>query len=67
MTPMSWVISISAMPLVALQAAQQVEDLRLRRHIERGRGLVGDQNVGIAGQCHGDADALAKPAANWKG
>jgi hypothetical protein len=29
-------------------AAQQVEDLRLRRHVESGRRLVGDQQARIA-------------------
>ena len=45
-----------------LQFAQQVEDLRLHRDIERGGGFVGDQQVGRAGQRHGDHHALAHAA-----
>ena len=30
-----------------LQAVDQVEDLRLDGHVERGRRLVGDQQVGV--------------------
>ena len=36
--------------LLALQVAQQVEDLLLDRHVERGGRLVGDQEVGLGGQ-----------------
>ena len=45
-----------------LQFAQQVEDLRLHRDVERGGGFVGDQQVGLAGQRHGDHHALAHAA-----
>ncbi len=31
----------------ALQARDQIEDLRLHRHVERGRRLVGDQHLGL--------------------
>ena len=44
------------------EAAQQGEDLRLDGDVERGRRLVGDQQVGLAGQRHGDGDALAHAA-----
>ena len=40
---MSWVMNITAMPCCCLQALDQVEDLGLGRHVERGRRLVGDQ------------------------
>ena len=50
------------MPSLALQLAQQVEDLRLDRHVERGRRLVGDQQLRLAGQRHGDHHALAHAA-----
>ena len=45
-----------------LQADQQIEDLLLDRHVERGGRLVGDQQLGIAGDRHGDHDALALAA-----
>ncbi len=44
------------------QVADQVQDLLLDGHVQRGGGLVGDQQVGPAGQRHGDGDALALPA-----
>ena len=44
------------------QVAQQVENLRLNGDVERRRGLVGDQDLGIAGQRHGDHDALPHAA-----
>jgi hypothetical protein len=49
-------------PEVILEALHQVEDLRLRRHVERRRRLVRDQEVGIVDQCHGDHHALAHAA-----
>ena len=39
-----------------------VEDLRLDRHVERGRRLVGDQQLGRARQRHRDHHALAHAA-----
>ena len=45
-----------------LQIANDVQDLRLDRHVERSGRLVGDQELGIAGERHGDHDALAHPA-----
>ncbi len=45
-----------------LQVAQQVEDLRLHGDVERRGRLVGDQQVGLAGQRHGDHHALAHAA-----
>ena len=44
------------------EAAQQVEDLRLDRHVERGRRLVGDQQLRLAGERHRDHRALAHAA-----
>ncbi len=40
----------------------QREDLRLDGHVQRGRGLIGDQQVGVAGKRHRDHHALAHPA-----
>ena len=37
---------------------QQLDDLLLGRDVEAGRRLVEDHEVGLAGQRHGDADAL---------
>ena len=50
--------------VLALQVGQQVEDLRLNRHVERGGRLVGDQVVGLAGQRHRDHHALFLAAAH---
>ena len=46
----------------ALELAHQIEDLRLHGDVERGGRLVGDQQLGIAGERHGDHDALAHAA-----
>ena len=62
MTPMSWVTSASAMPPFCHQLAQQREDLRLHRHVERGGGFVGDQQLRFAGQRHGDHRPLTHAA-----
>ena len=40
----------------------QFHDLRLNRDIERAGGLIGDQQLRIAGQCNRDHDALLHPA-----
>ena len=45
-----------------LHVAQQIEDLRLDRDVERGRRLVGDDQRRLAGQRHGDQHALAHAA-----
>jgi hypothetical protein len=45
-----------------LEVGQQGQDLRLHRHVEGGGGLVGHQEVRLAGQRHGDHDALALAA-----
>ena len=50
------------MPISACSSLQQLQDLRLHRDIERGRRLVGDQQVGIVGERHGDHHALALAA-----
>ena len=47
---------------VAAERDQQVEDLRLDGDVERGGRLVGDQQLGIAGDRHRDHDALAHAA-----
>jgi hypothetical protein len=49
-------------PEVALQVREQVEDLRLHRHVERRHRLVADDDVGLQGQGARNADALPLPA-----
>jgi hypothetical protein len=45
-----------------LQLADELKDLRLDRHVERGGGLVGDQELRLAGERHRDHHALAHAA-----
>ena len=44
------------------ERAQEVEDLGLDRHVERGRRLVRDQELRLAGESHRDHRALAHAA-----
>ena len=44
------------------EVAEELQDLRLHGHVERRRRLVGDQELGIAGQRGRDHDALALAA-----
>jgi len=44
-----------------LEFFQQREDLSLDRDIESGRGLIGDQEIGIVRECHRNHDALTLP------
>ena len=46
----------------ALEPQQKIEDLRLDGHVERGRRLVGDQELRPAGERHGDHHPLAHAA-----
>ena len=48
--------------VVALQIVHQAQNLCLDGHVERGGGLVGNQDPGLAGQRHGDHHALAHAA-----
>ena len=47
---------------LALQRLQELEDLRLDGDVERGGRLVGDQQIGLVGQRHGDHDPLTLAA-----
>ena len=47
---------------LGLQVLEQLEDLRLHGDVERGRRLVGDQEVGAIGERHGDHHPLALAA-----
>ncbi len=41
-----------------LEFLQELEESCLHRHVERTRGLIGDQQIGMERECSGDADAL---------
>jgi hypothetical protein len=45
-----------------LQSAQQIQNLGLDRHVERGGRLIGDEQARIAGDRHGDHHALIHAA-----
>ena len=47
---------------LGLELRQQLEDLRLDGDVERGGGLVGDEQVGLVGKRHGDHHALTLAA-----
>ena len=48
--------------LLAAQVVDQLQDLRLRRHVEGGRRLVGDEELRLERQRHGDHHPLALAA-----
>ena len=48
-------------PIFILQVLQQVQDLGLDGHVQRGDGLVADEDVGLHREAAGDGDALALP------
>ncbi len=47
---------------VPAEPVEQLQDLRLHHHVERRRGLVGDQHLRVAGERHRDRRPLAHPA-----
>ena len=49
------------------QVEDQLEDLRLRRHVERCRRLVGNQQLRLERQRHGDHRPLTLPAGELEG
>lgn len=49
------------------QVAEQVEDLRLQRDVERGDGFVAHEDLRFDDECTGDACALLLPAAQLMG
>ena len=61
-TARSWVMRSSAMPRSRVQPRQQLEHLRLHGDVERGGGLVGDQEARVAGDRHRDHHALRHAA-----
>ena len=50
-----------------LQIPDQLEDLRLHRHVQRGGGLVGDQKCRAADQGHCDHRPLAQATGQLEG
>ena len=60
--PRSCVIQMMAMPSSSRKPLDQLDDLRLDGHVERGRRLVGDEQLRRARQRHGDHHALAHSA-----
>ncbi len=61
-TPRSCVISRTLMPSSRCSERQQLEDLGLDRDVERGRRLVGDQQIRLARERHRDHHALPHAA-----
>ncbi len=55
-------MSMSAVPVSSWTCADELQDLGLDRHVERGGRLVGDEELRVAGERHGDHDALAHAA-----
>ena len=51
----------------SLQVADQFEDLRLGGDVERGGRFVGDQQLRLQSQCHGDHHPLALAAGELEG
>ena len=45
-----------------LELGEKLEDLSLDGHVEGGRGLIGEQQAGLARERHGDHDALSHAA-----
>ena len=50
---------ISARPQLVAERDQQLQDLRLHHHVERGGRLVGEQHLRLAGEGHRDRGPLA--------
>ena len=48
--------------IFGLQGRQQVKNLPAQGNIQRGGGLVSQQQLRLTGQCHGNHGALALPA-----
>ena len=50
-----------------LQLLHELQDLGLDGHVQSGGGLIGNQNIGLAGQGHGDHNSLAHAAGKLEG
>src|SRR3546814_7359998 len=57
-----WSSDVCSSDLVLLQPFQEADDLHFKRGVERSRGLVGDEQVRLGHQGHGNGDALAHAA-----
>ena len=55
-------IRMIAVPVSLAEVAHQVEDLGLDRDVERGRRLVGDEQLRLAGEGHRDHHPLGHAA-----
>jgi hypothetical protein len=64
---MSWVTSITAVPVLPAQALEQRDDLRLDRDVERGGGLVGDDQLGLGASASAITTRWRMPPENWCG
>ena len=60
--PRSWVMKSIDMLSLLFRLGEELQDLRLHRHVERRGRLVGDEEVGLVGERHGDHHALALAA-----
>ena len=58
---------IRLIPRASLDALQELDDLGLGCYVERGRGLIGNEQLGIAGECGGKRHALAHAARKLEG
>ena len=61
-TARSWAMMMRVRPKRAFRSSEQIDDLRLDRDVERRDRLVADDQLRLAGQRAGDADALALAA-----
>jgi len=50
-----------------LKAGDQLQDLPLYRDVQGGGRLVGDEQLRLAGDRHGDHDALLLAPESWNG
>jgi hypothetical protein len=66
-TPMSWVISITAHARSAQSSFIKVDDLRLHGHVERRGRLVGDDELGSAHSASAITTRCRMPPENWCG
>ena len=61
-TARSWVMKSVANPNSLLQLAEQLEHVRLHRHVERARRLVGDEQLRVEGERTRERRALTLTA-----